>query len=243
MHFHLPKPLHGWREFAGEVGIIVLGVLIALGFEQVVSWVHDRASAAATRASIRAEIEYNLRVMIHRKQTETCMQRRMREIAAFLDSASSQNGASRPSWIGAPYAPLVQNSRFKSAQSAGKFFLLPQDEQQQLTIFYTDGDDFNVANTREWYDWAQLRSLTSPATRLTDTELSRLRSALEDARAADWLVRLDLTQFMRSAQEAGMVARTSEAATNQIASVCLPIDMPFAKAAALAGTNIVPFPE
>jgi hypothetical protein len=23
MHFHLPKPLHGWRPFAGEVGIIV----------------------------------------------------------------------------------------------------------------------------------------------------------------------------------------------------------------------------
>jgi hypothetical protein len=31
MHFHLPKPLHGWREFIGEVGIIVIGVLIALG--------------------------------------------------------------------------------------------------------------------------------------------------------------------------------------------------------------------
>jgi hypothetical protein len=31
MHFHLPKPLHGWREFAGEVGIIVVGVLIARG--------------------------------------------------------------------------------------------------------------------------------------------------------------------------------------------------------------------
>jgi hypothetical protein len=28
MHFHLPKPLHGWRAFAGEVGIIVVGVLI-----------------------------------------------------------------------------------------------------------------------------------------------------------------------------------------------------------------------
>ena len=39
MHVHLPKPLHGWREFAGEVGIIVLGVLIALGFEQLLdSW-------------------------------------------------------------------------------------------------------------------------------------------------------------------------------------------------------------
>jgi hypothetical protein len=36
MHFHLPKPLHGWREFAGEVGIIVIGVLTALAAEQLV---------------------------------------------------------------------------------------------------------------------------------------------------------------------------------------------------------------
>lgn len=35
MHIHLPKPLHGWREFLAEVGIIVLGVLIALGAEQL----------------------------------------------------------------------------------------------------------------------------------------------------------------------------------------------------------------
>ena len=43
MHFHLPKPLPGWREFLHEVPIIVLGGLIALGFEQVVTSSHDRA--------------------------------------------------------------------------------------------------------------------------------------------------------------------------------------------------------
>jgi hypothetical protein len=51
MHFHLPKPLHGWREFTGEVGIIVIGVLIALigeaTFEQ---WNWHRKVEAATRA-------------------------------------------------------------------------------------------------------------------------------------------------------------------------------------------------
>jgi hypothetical protein len=36
MHVHLPKPVHGWRLFAGEIGIIVLGVLIALGARQIV---------------------------------------------------------------------------------------------------------------------------------------------------------------------------------------------------------------
>jgi len=49
MQFHVPKPLHGWREFAGEVGIIVLGVLIALGFGQLAQAFHDRASANEAR--------------------------------------------------------------------------------------------------------------------------------------------------------------------------------------------------
>ncbi len=38
MHVHLPRPLHGWRELVGEVGVIVLGVLIALGAGQIVEW-------------------------------------------------------------------------------------------------------------------------------------------------------------------------------------------------------------
>src|SRR3954452_18045178 len=28
MHFHLPKALHGWRELAKEISIIVVGVLL-----------------------------------------------------------------------------------------------------------------------------------------------------------------------------------------------------------------------
>ena len=47
MHFHLPKPLHGWRQFAGEVGIIVVGVLIALGAEQLVASWHWRSEVRA----------------------------------------------------------------------------------------------------------------------------------------------------------------------------------------------------
>jgi hypothetical protein len=56
MHFHLPKPLHGWRAFAGEVGIIVVGVLIALGAEQLVEGWHWRAQATEARSALRMEI-------------------------------------------------------------------------------------------------------------------------------------------------------------------------------------------
>ena len=56
MHFHLPKPLHGWREFTGEVGIIVLGVLIALGAEQIVESWHWDEKVAVVRKSLMGEL-------------------------------------------------------------------------------------------------------------------------------------------------------------------------------------------
>ena len=36
MDIHKPKPIRNWREFLKEVGIIVLGVSIALAGEQAV---------------------------------------------------------------------------------------------------------------------------------------------------------------------------------------------------------------
>ena len=56
MHFHLPQPLHGWRAFAGEVGIIVVGVLIALAAEQVVDDIRWHKKVAVVRKSLMEEL-------------------------------------------------------------------------------------------------------------------------------------------------------------------------------------------
>lgn len=56
MHFHLPKPLHGWRAFVGEVGIIVIGVLIALGSEQMVEIIHARQDVEQLRGALQLEL-------------------------------------------------------------------------------------------------------------------------------------------------------------------------------------------
>src|SRR6185503_17394236 len=56
MHFHLPKPLHGWRAFAGEVGIIVVGVLIALAAEQAVQSIEWRHKVDAAIADMNNEL-------------------------------------------------------------------------------------------------------------------------------------------------------------------------------------------
>src|SRR5256886_17601516 len=56
MHVNIPRPLHGWRAFVGEVGIIVVGVLIALGAEQMVETLHWKRQAQDARESLRNEI-------------------------------------------------------------------------------------------------------------------------------------------------------------------------------------------
>lgn len=60
MHFHLPKPLHGWREFVGEVGIIVVGVMIALSADQLVETWQWREKVDAAKASIEQELNTQL---------------------------------------------------------------------------------------------------------------------------------------------------------------------------------------
>ena len=56
MQLRLPKPLHGWRAFAGEVGIIVIGVLLALGAQQLVEAIHDRAEVRDAEGAMIAEL-------------------------------------------------------------------------------------------------------------------------------------------------------------------------------------------
>ena len=56
MRFTLPKPLHGWRAFAGEVGIVVLGVVIALAANAFVDELQWRQKVSHAEAAMRLEL-------------------------------------------------------------------------------------------------------------------------------------------------------------------------------------------
>lgn len=92
MHFHLPRPLHGWREFLGEVGIIVLGVLIALGAEQFVESLHWRHQVHETRKAIDAELSHDLAALQFRLKLRDCVTARLDE----LDRWSKAIGVGKP---------------------------------------------------------------------------------------------------------------------------------------------------
>src|SRR3954468_23738028 len=102
MHVHLPKPLHGWREFAGEVGIIVLGVGIALAAEQVLEAAHWRQIVAAEDRALAEEVQSNDGVLIARVMMQPCVDRRLAELTEVFrrHDAGEPLGLSGP--IGRP---------------------------------------------------------------------------------------------------------------------------------------------
>src|SRR5947209_7379021 len=87
MHFHLPKPLHGWRALLGEVGIIVVGVLIALGAEQLVETWHWHGQAEEARAALRSEVrDDDLPQAFTRLAIAPCLDKQLKQLQGALDA-------------------------------------------------------------------------------------------------------------------------------------------------------------
>lgn len=56
MDIHKPKPVHNLREFLGEIGVIFIGVLVALGAEQAVEALHWHEKIGRAESALRIEL-------------------------------------------------------------------------------------------------------------------------------------------------------------------------------------------
>jgi hypothetical protein len=60
MEIHKPKPVHSWRELLTEIGVIVIGVAIALGGEQLVEAIHWKNKVADAEVAMGHELSRDL---------------------------------------------------------------------------------------------------------------------------------------------------------------------------------------
>jgi hypothetical protein len=123
MHFHLPKPLNGRREFVGEVGIIVVAVLILT----------PAAAAARGPVPLRDPVVLNIGLNCQWQQRcmdvqRTAMSRalgfvRKRRPAAWRIQQCNRNAArsrSRVDWVG--FDNCIRNAALRpgAARPVGK---------------------------------------------------------------------------------------------------------------------------
>lgn len=160
MHVHLAKPLHGWREFVGEVGIIVLGVLIALGAEQVVETLHWRNEGREFRTAVDHELALNLYTYEFYELQRGCVRRRLAELQTFLDRSADGQTVHLSGPIGGP----VQLSQYTSVwdnKDAQVVAHLPMQARLKYAQLY---DEFrNTNGVKQALDsvWGRVRSVRS----------------------------------------------------------------------------------
>lgn len=137
----LPEPPHGWRGLFWEVAVVVVGVLLALGAQQVADTLYWRSQAANAKQNIEAELLEHERDGYERRAVLPCLKNQLVLLSKRLSANPTR-------WIAVPMtvypssdiptlaekvtptayrAPtrLWIDEAFKTAQSSGALNHLP----------------------------------------------------------------------------------------------------------------------
>lgn len=228
MKSSLPRPLHGWRAFWGEVGVIVLGILIAMGMQKVAESANDVRLVSNAEENIRAEIADNLGALSKRADTQRCLTTRLDEMAKYLQQVEASPTSPPPTWIGRPQVWNLSSSRWQTATQGGGTSLLSTEEQARYADIYGGFDRIEVAQAIEQDAWTRLRTMEEQQ-RLSGAATWEMRVALSQARYSNWRIHIAYVQALEGAGKIG-IHPVRDAFFVGSPSVCLAMDMPRSEA-------------
>lgn len=205
MHFHLPKPLHGWREFAGEVGIIVIGVLIALSAEALLQRLDWDSKVRAGRDALRADYITIIANAREREGEDHCIRARLLELRNLLDAHPDSLPAL--GHIGSPPGRPWYPSSWDSLVASDVSTHMPRDQMLAFASIAGQARSAEDAALREVQDWATLYTMVGPARKLDSGEAAQLRRALSDAAYQLNGIRLIAPQVSQSILDTGLLTR------------------------------------
>jgi|SRR5438270_2402892 len=179
MHVRLPKPLHGWRAFAGEIGVIVIGVLIALGAQQLVENMQWNSEVGTFRQSVEHELGRNLGIYRSVMEARPCATRRLADLERLLaDSrAGRQDRLVRP--IGRPF---MQTQYFSVWDNKGAEVVehLPRTLRSQFGELYDEFRNNEAVRKNEREVWRSMAQFEQPEP-LDHSDRVRMRELLTRA--------------------------------------------------------------
>lgn len=202
MEIHRPKGgLNNLGELAKEIGIIVVGVLIALGAEQVVETAHWSHRVADAEAAMRTQLMQAERDGYYRMAVRPCLEAQLDVVQRALE-ASHHSGAAAPAV--AAYRPPLRPWQSDAWDSARSLQITGHMSTARLTAW--SQSYFYVAAVHgtqndEQHDGEGLNTLTLNAGRLEPAERDRLFQALVRTRHDLRLMDLGPTLLMRRGAE------------------------------------------
>jgi hypothetical protein len=215
MHVHLPKPLHGWRQFVGEVGIIVLGVLIALGFEQIAESVRWHVRAAEARTALQAEVGHGFLVTEERQAVVDCLDQQLSRIESAVISSNTMlkplpvySDNNFRFTVRAPIRSFT-DSAWRSVIAEGITAHLNGRERELLPIYYAQMEHIRALGDGEEDALGNLLALSQPL-RLDPQVQANFIREIENERLRNQEISGTEEQMMHTIERVGYVPSREE---------------------------------
>lgn len=186
MEVHVPKPMHGWRAFAGEVGIIVLGVLIALAAQQLVETIHGNAQAREFRQAVDSEVAYDLGSYKQRLLLGPCVRARLVEIDHVIASDRAGHPIRMHGLSNWPVSFSLRTSVW-TGRTDEVVTRLPLSTRLAYASIYDDLANYDVHRVDERNSWQELGDYDG-AEELSNADLMRLRGLVSKLRWIDSII-------------------------------------------------------
>ena len=137
MDVHAPmEPIHTWRDIALHLGIVTVGLFIALSLEAFVEHLHNRHLVAEARANIREELQINHEAAqddIHRVQlTIDSLQANIATIHRLQTNPKDFHG----SITNTMSFNSLNDAAWRTARDTGGLSFMPYKEVQRYSDLY-----------------------------------------------------------------------------------------------------------
>jgi hypothetical protein len=218
MRVQVPKPLHGWREFAGEVGIIVLGVVIALALGQAVQAWQWHEDVKTARTSIQREMAFDLAFFADRLRIAKCVDRHLADAEQRIEAVAT-SGETPPSNanLESP-GRLILVGDYEAQEAADNLIHFPPAELSALGVFYDQARFMSEWTEKEDTAWNELELLSKGGTRLGAFDVAMLRRDLQIAKNYERLTLINARRQIDRGRELGVAPGPSR--TDYLAYKC-----------------------
>jgi hypothetical protein len=206
MEIHKPKPVHNWRELLTELGVVVLGICIAISLEQFVEYLHWHNEVQIGRKALAEEIAVTDKFYARRVLIAPCLERRLDEDAGRIrDLAANRKVAPQPIIPGASSpGALLSDAEWQSERSSQTLTHFPRAELALMSRFYAQTTDIREWIFEEERSWSALAVMANDPDHLGPADLAQLRVNLNTARMLDFLIELNARRQLGVSAQLGI---------------------------------------
>jgi hypothetical protein len=132
-------PTHTWKEFFIHIATITVGLLIAVGIEQTVEYLHHRHQLEEVRAQLAEERELDARILNYDKAIDQQMDAELAADVALLERRAAGDktplvGRLHYKWFGV----AIRDGAWQSAKQSSAISLMSEPEVAVYSYRYFD---------------------------------------------------------------------------------------------------------